>query len=119
MRRKGYYIDNETKKMYNNEIVISSEAYSSIPTLEKLKEMVFKGEIEEVFISHYFDNRKSNLEREAIEDVRIKWDINYHNNLCLTNEPVSLEDFPNEYLYFVELWGNEKGNMILVLFMHH
>lgn len=119
MRRKGYYIDNETKKMYNNEIIISDKVQSMNPTLETLKEMMFNGEIEEVFISHYYDDRKSNLERESIENVRREWDISYHNNICLTNEPVSLEDFPNEYLYFVELWRNEKGNVILVLFMHH
>ncbi|PGA98245.1 hypothetical protein COL93_22040 [Bacillus toyonensis] len=119
MRRKGYYIDNEAKKMYNNEIIISDKVQSTNPTLETLKEMMFNGEIEEVFISHYFDDRTSKLERESIENVRRKWDISYHNNICLTVEPISLEDFPNEYFFFVELWGNEKGNVILVLFMYH
>ncbi len=61
---KGYYIDNE--------IVISNKGHLNTPTLEKLKKMVFNGEIEEVFFSHYLDNRKSNLERESIENVRRK-----------------------------------------------
>ncbi|MFP3378330.1 hypothetical protein SB767_18195 [Bacillus sp. SIMBA_069] len=119
MRRKGYFIDNETKKMYNNEMIISDNILSNPSTLEELKEMVFNGEIEGVFISHYFDDRKSNLERKPLEDVRKDWDIDYHNNISLTDEPVSLEDFPNEYFFFVEMWGNENGNVIVVLFMHH
>ncbi|HFK1468534.1 TPA: hypothetical protein ACG05V_002144 [Bacillus pacificus] len=119
MRRKGYFIINETKEMYNNEMIISDNILSNPSTLEELKEMVFNGEIEEVFISHYFDNQKSNLERKSLEDVRKDWDIEYHNNISLSDEPVSLEDFPNEYFFFVEMWGNENGNVILVLFMHH
>ncbi|MBJ8103688.1 MULTISPECIES: hypothetical protein [Bacillus cereus group] len=119
MRRKGYFIDNESKRLYNNEIVVSNKVYPNNPTLEELKQMVFNGGIEEVFISHYFDGQKSNLERESIDDVRTEWDTKYHNNICLTNEPVSLEDFPDEYLFVVEMWENERGKVILVLFMHH
>ncbi|MEK7015651.1 hypothetical protein [Bacillus sp. FSL R9-9410] len=119
MRRKGYFINNESKEMYNNEIVVSNKIYPENPTLEELKQMVFNGEIEEVFISHYYDDRKSNLERESIDDVRADWDTKYHNNICLTDEPVSLEDFPEEYCFFAEMWGDEKGKVILVLFMHH
>lgn len=51
--------------------------------------------------------------------MRAEWDTKYHNNICLTDEPVSLEDFPDEYLFFVEMWENERGKVILVLFMHH
>ncbi|MBK5433885.1 hypothetical protein [Bacillus sp. TH25] len=119
MRRKSYFINNESKEMYNNEIVVSNKIYPENPTLEELKQMVFNGEIEEVFISHYYDDRKSNLERESIDDVRADWDTKYHNNICLTDEPVSLEDFPEEYCFFAEMWGDEKGKVMLVLFMHH
>jgi hypothetical protein len=119
MRRKGYFIDNESKRLYNNDIVVSNKIYSNNPTLAELKQMIYNGGIEEVFISNYFDDRKSNLERESIDDVRAEWDTKYHNNICLTDEPVSLEDFPDEYLFFVEIWENERGKVILVLFMHH
>lgn len=119
MRRKGYFIDNESKRLYNNDIVVSNKIYSNNPTLAELKQMIYNGGIEEVCISNYFDDRKSNLERESIDDVRAEWDTKYHNNICLTDEPVSLEDFPDEYLFFVEMWENERGKVILVLFMHH
>ncbi|MGG0151732.1 hypothetical protein [Bacillus mycoides] len=38
--------------------------------MAELKQMIYNGGIEEVFISNYFDDRKSNLERESIDDVR-------------------------------------------------
>ena len=40
MRRKGYFIINETKEMYNNEMIISDNILSNLSTLEELKEMV-------------------------------------------------------------------------------
>lgn len=40
MRRKGYFIINETKEMYNNEMIISDNILSNPSTLEELKEMV-------------------------------------------------------------------------------
>ncbi|EOP38111.1 hypothetical protein [Bacillus cereus] len=56
MRRKGYFIDNESKRLYNNDIVVSNKIYSNNPTLAELKQMINNGGIEEVFISDYFDD---------------------------------------------------------------
>ncbi|MGG5738147.1 MULTISPECIES: hypothetical protein [Bacillus cereus group] len=41
MRRKGYFIDNESKRLYNNEIVVSNKVYPNNPTLAELKKCLY------------------------------------------------------------------------------
>ncbi len=118
MIKKGYFIDKEKNQIYNNEVVVASKIYSNNFTLQELGQMIFNGEVEEVFICNYQTERKSTLECLLIHDVKSEWNTKYKNNICLDDEAY-LNDFPNGYCFFVELWESEKGTTILVLFQYH
>jgi len=118
LRRKGYFIDKYKTQIYNDEVLVSSKQYLDTPTLQVLKEMIFNGIVEKVFICNYQTEQQSKLEQLSINDVRSEWYSKFKNNICLDDEAY-LDDFPNGYCFFVELWESEKGAPILVLFQCH
>lgn len=118
MRRKGYFIDKYKTQIYNDEVLVSSKQYLDTPTLQVLKEMIFNGIVEKVFICNYQTEQQSKLEQLSINDVRSEWYSKFKNNICLDDEAY-LDDFPNGYCFFVKLWESEKGAPILVLFQCH
>lgn len=118
MIRKGYFIDKEKNQIYHDEVVVSSKIYSEQFSLQELGQMIFNGEVEEIFICNYQTERKSKLECLLINDVKSEWNTKYKNNICLDDEAY-LNDFPNGYCFFVELWESEEGTTILVLFQYH
>lgn len=118
MLRKGYFIDKGKNQIYNNEVVVASKIYANNISLQELGQMIFNGVVEDIFICNYQTERKSTLERLFIQDVKSEWNTKYKNNICLEDEAY-LNDFPNGYCLFVELWESEKGTTILVLFQYH
>ncbi|TVX96242.1 hypothetical protein [Cohnella terricola] len=118
MIRKGYFIDKEKKRIYNDEKIVSSKIYAEYPSLQELGQMIFNGEVEEIFICNYQTGQKCELERLSINDVKADWNTKYENNIFLDDEAY-LDDFPNGYCFFVELWESEKGIPFLVLFYCH
>lgn len=118
MIKKGYFIDKEKNQIYNDEILVSSKIHTDNPTLQELGQMIINGEVEKVFICHYQTERISKLECLSINDVKSKWNTKYKNNISLEDEAY-LDDFPNGYCFFVELWESERGTAILVLIQHH
>ncbi len=118
MIKKGYFIDKEKNQIYNDEILVSSKFYSNNPTLQELEQMIYNGEIEEIFIYNYQTEQKIILEPLPINDVKSEWKTKYKNNISLNYEAY-LDDFPNGYCFFVELWESKKGTAFLVLFHHH
>lgn len=118
MIRKGYFIDKENNQMFHDEVCVSSKIYANNVTLRELEQMIFNGELEEIFICHYQTERISKLERLVMQDVKSEWRTKYKNNISLDDE-ACLNDFPNGYCFFVELWKSAKGTTILVLFQCH
>lgn len=118
MIRKGYFIDKEKNKIYNDETLVSNKIYFDNPTLQELEQMIFNADIEEIFICNFQTEQKSKLERLSINDVKSEWPTKYKNNISLDDEAY-LDDFPNGYCFFIELWESEKGTPILVLFHYH
>lgn len=107
MRRKGYFIDKYKNQIYNDEVLVSSKLYPDTPTLQQLGEMIFNSIVEQVFICNYQTEQKGKLEQLSINDVRSEWYSKFKNNICLDDEAY-LDDFPNGYCFFVELWGKRK-----------
>ncbi|WP_409292585.1 hypothetical protein [Peribacillus sp. SCS-37] len=118
MRRKGYFIDNRKKLIYNNEVLVSNKILPGLPTLQELGSMIFNGLIEEIFICNYQTEQVSKLEKLLIDDVKSEWNSKFKNNICL-DDNVYLDDFPKGYFFMVELWVSDKENYILVLYQFH
>ena len=118
MRKKGYFIDKYKNQIYNDEALVSSKLYPSTPTLQEIGEMIFNSIVEDIFICNYQTEKKSKLEQVSINDVKSEWYSKYKYNICL-DEEAYLNDFPNGYCFFAELWESEKGAPIVVLFQYH
>ncbi|MFT9820894.1 hypothetical protein [Lysinibacillus sp. NPDC056185] len=118
MRRKGIYIDKDKNQIYNDKALVSSKRSPNTPTLQELEQKIFNGLVEMIFICNYQTEQKSKLEQLSINDVKSEWNTKYKNNISVDDEAY-LNDFPNGYCFFVELWESEKGTPILVLFQYH
>ncbi|MGE8036011.1 hypothetical protein [Lysinibacillus sp. NPDC093692] len=118
VRRKGHFIDKNKNQIFNDEALVSSKVYPDTPTLQELEQMIFNGSVEMIFICNYQTEQTSKLELLSINDVQYEWHTKYKNNISLDDEAY-LNDFPNGYCFFVELWEGEKGTPILVLFECH
>ncbi|MFJ7667615.1 hypothetical protein ACIQXI_10920 [Lysinibacillus sp. NPDC097195] len=118
MIRKGYFIDKGKNQIYNDEVLVSSKILSNNPTLQELGQMIFNGVVEEIFICNYQTEQISKLERLLINDFKSEWSTKYKDNISLDDEAY-LNDFPNGYCFFVELWVSDKENPILVLYHFH
>lgn len=112
------YIDNIIGEIRNGETLISNKKISDILDIQELKQQIIGSEITDIFICGFRTEQKSVLEQISIEKVKADWDTRFKNNICL-DEEADLENFPNGYCFFTELWQGEKNEKILVFFHCH
>lgn len=115
---KNYFSDKNTCQIYSGDEVIANKIMPCNFTLEELEQKVVNNELAYIFICDYETERKSRLKGISIDEFKLEWNTKYKHNICFDNE-ANLDDFPNEYCYFVELWESVNGEIILVLYLYH
>jgi len=114
--KEEYYLDQKANEVRKN-TVLSRKKLSEKLSLEKLKDIIFNEELL-IFISSIQTQNRSELEPISQEEIQMKWESDYKNNISLNDEAI-LEDFPNGYCFFPELWSIKYGKKLLVLYYNH
>ncbi|NOU95929.1 hypothetical protein GC093_22300 [Paenibacillus sp. LMG 31456] len=83
-----------------------------ITSLQELSKIIFNNRI-----SCYIQEIENMLKSISSDDLKFKWlDIKSHITL---DDKAFLNDFPDEYFYFADLWSNDSGELLLILKKHH
>jgi hypothetical protein len=109
---EGFIID-EAANQIRGAGILENEKIEGPTTVRMLTTLLYQENLL-IFVRH-FENRLTPVPQE---ELLAKWEIEYQKNLCL-QEDCALEDFPNEYFYFVDLWRMKNGTKILVLSLNH
>ncbi|SFA69459.1 MULTISPECIES: hypothetical protein [unclassified Bacillus (in: firmicutes)] len=107
-----YFIDKNTGKICGPDI-LDNEKLNEPHSLKQLKTLLYNEKLM-IFIRKF----KNVLEPIPQDEVKMKWETQFKNNISL-KESDYLEDYPNEYFYFVDKWVINNGEMILVFTLVH
>jgi hypothetical protein len=107
-----YSIDKNTNKIVGLDI-LDNKKIETPSTIRQIKHLLFTEDLL-IFIRKF----KNLLEPIQQEEVKSKWNAEFKNNICL-QEACYLEDFPNEYFYFIDIWFMKNGTKVLVFSLNH
>ncbi|WNR43001.1 hypothetical protein [Paenibacillus roseipurpureus] len=83
-----------------------------ITSLQELSKAIFNNGI-----ICYIQEIENKINSISSDDLKLKWlDIKRHITL---EDTAYLDDFPDGYFYFADLWSNDSGELLLILKKHH
>lgn len=112
MRGKCYFID-ECKEKVMGLNIQENKKIKKVFTLEEIKTVV-----EEVGTLLFVNEHDNLLKLITQEEVLKKWDKEFIYNIN-TSDFGSVDDYPNGYFYYVEVWDMGDKAKIVVFSLQH
>jgi len=107
-----FFINKETNTVIGPNIETNEKIKKSF-SLEEVKALV-----DDLNVIIFVNRHENLLEPFPQEEVIKKWDIEFAHNIN-TSDSGSVEDYPNGYFYYVDVWKMEGNINIVVFSLNH